>query len=71
MLSAGRRLTSDLYSMVYGEQYNVCGCWECQALITEMENPALATDRTPDIDARAKGVERRVSYYHAVEVSRK
>jgi hypothetical protein len=70
-LQEGRRATNDLYTMLYGEQYNVCGCWECQALITAMEDPSIRADWQPDMDTIASGVERRVEYYQAVEANRK
>jgi hypothetical protein len=70
-LQEGRRATNDLYTMLYGEQYNVCGCWECQALITAMEDPSIRADGQPDMDMIASGVERRVEYYQAVEANRK
>ncbi|RDW76826.1 uncharacterized protein DSM5745_06818 [Aspergillus mulundensis] len=60
------------YRLRYGEQYQVCLCWSCEAILEEVEE--LDDDEFGELDPQlgdlASRVERRVHYYREVEVAR-
>ncbi|RGP77135.1 hypothetical protein FLONG3_4650 [Fusarium longipes] len=69
-LGDGFAETRSLYRVHFGQEYRVCGCWDCQALSSELER-VLESGDTPDIDAIATKVKEDVYYHRAVEWSRR
>ncbi|KAK7227442.1 hypothetical protein V2G26_015445 [Clonostachys chloroleuca] len=67
-LENGFDRTADLYHKHFGKEYRICGCWECEALASAMEQ-AVKTGETdiPKITAEAR---ESVTYYRAVESER-
>ncbi|KAB8228654.1 uncharacterized protein BDW43DRAFT_212308 [Aspergillus alliaceus] len=69
--------THDLFSVVFGQQYHVCLCWDCEAISSAME--AFATKDDVDIvddfeleaDDFVQRVEEDVHYHRAVEIARR
>jgi hypothetical protein len=69
-LGDGFAETRSLYRVYFGQEYRVCGCWDCQALLTELER-VLESGGEPDIDTIAAKVKEDVFYHRAVEWSRR
>lgn len=53
--------------MRFGQEYHICGCWDCEALQSAIER----TSKGADLKAIAKQVGENVTYYRAVEVARR
>ncbi|KAE8376788.1 hypothetical protein BDV26DRAFT_282393 [Aspergillus bertholletiae] len=68
--------TNELFQITFGQQYEVCLCWDCQAILSAMEAFAINDDIDimDDVDGGAdsvvKKVEDDVRYYRAVEIAR-
>ncbi|ESU10063.1 hypothetical protein FGSG_03198 [Fusarium graminearum PH-1] len=69
-LGDGFAETRALYRVHFGQEYRACGCWDCQALLTELER-VLEKGESPDIDVIAMKVKEDVFYHRAVEWSRR
>ncbi|XEV03039.1 hypothetical protein FSHL1_008326 [Fusarium sambucinum] len=69
-LGDGFAETRSLYRVHFGQEYRACGCWDCQALLTELER-VLERGEEPDIDAIVARVKEDVFYHRAVEWSRR
>ncbi|OBS24492.1 hypothetical protein FPOA_05033 [Fusarium poae] len=69
-LGDGFTETRSLYRVHFGQEYRACGCWDCQALLTELEK-VLERGEEPDIDDIAARVKEDVFYHRAVEWSRR
>ncbi|KND89965.1 Glycine-rich domain-containing protein 2 [Tolypocladium ophioglossoides CBS 100239] len=69
-LGTGFDASQRLFQVHFGRQYRVCGCWDCEALLSALEDAARAG---PDADVDMAAVARRarddVTYYRAVEVA--
>ncbi|KNG82872.1 hypothetical protein ANOM_008522 [Aspergillus nomiae NRRL 13137] len=69
--------THDLFQMAFGQQYNVCLCWDCEAITSAMEAFAanddmdILDDIDCDADSIVKEVENDLRYYRAVEIARR
>jgi hypothetical protein len=66
-LDTGLQDTKSLYRMRFGQEYHTCGCWDCEALQSAIENAGKGADWK----AIAKQVGETVAYYRAVEVARR
>jgi hypothetical protein len=66
-LNVGMKDTMDLYRIRFGREYHICGCWDCEALQSAMEQAGTE----PNWDAIAHQVSDDVAYYRAVEVARR
>ncbi|ENH63158.1 hypothetical protein FOC1_g10009049 [Fusarium oxysporum f. sp. cubense race 1] len=62
--------TRRLYRVYFGQEYRACGCWDCQALFTELER-AIEDGQDVDMDKITAKVKEDVFYYRAVEWSRR
>ncbi|KAI1014633.1 hypothetical protein LB503_004108 [Fusarium chuoi] len=62
--------TRRLYRVYFGQEYRSCGCWDCQALLTELER-AVEDGQDVDMDKITAEVKEDVFYYRAVEWSRR
>ncbi|GAB1206069.1 hypothetical protein APSETT445_004750 [Aspergillus pseudonomiae] len=69
--------THDLFQVAFGQQYNVCLCWDCEAVTSAMEAFAanddmdILDDIDCDADSIVKEVENDLRYYRAVEIARR
>lgn len=70
-LDTGFETTRNLYRTRFVEDYPICGCWDCEALLSELEHPICTKDGSPDLDAMVKKVISDVAYCRHVEVSRR
>ncbi|KAH8591653.1 hypothetical protein B0O99DRAFT_690461 [Bisporella sp. PMI_857] len=63
------RETCLLYETQFKDEYNVCLCWICEALKSELERSHLGT--AVDLDVISKKVKDDVKYYKAFELNRR
>ncbi|KAF7592077.1 hypothetical protein BBP40_000743 [Aspergillus hancockii] len=69
--------THELFRVVFGQQYNICLCWDCEAILSAMEDFATSDDIDilDDLDSGADSVvekvEEEVRYHRAVEIARR
>ncbi|KAM5353714.1 hypothetical protein ACJ41O_000364 [Fusarium nematophilum] len=68
-LGDGFEETRRLFRMHFGQEYRVCGCWDCQALLTELEG--VDGGEELDVQGIAERVKEQVCYYRAVEWARR
>ncbi|KAH6879394.1 hypothetical protein B0T10DRAFT_496408 [Thelonectria olida] len=63
--------TRRLFRIHFGKEYQNCGCWDCEMLLSELER-AMDT-QTGDVDMKSitAKVKEQVAYYRAVEVARR
>lgn len=66
-LDSGLQDTKSLYRMRFGQEYHICGCWDCEALQSTIEKAGKGADW----GRIAKEVGEEVAYYRAVEVARR
>jgi hypothetical protein len=66
-LDTGLKGTKSLYRIRFGQEYHICGCWDCEALQSAIEEAG----KKPDWEGIAKQVGEDVAYYRAVEVARR
>ncbi|KAK0640824.1 hypothetical protein B0T16DRAFT_460967 [Cercophora newfieldiana] len=73
VLSNGAGDTRKLWRLAFGSEYRKCGCWDCEALLEEVERVLKEgkDENGPDMEAVAKRVDERVRYYRAVEAARR
>ncbi|KAK6359961.1 hypothetical protein TWF696_001084 [Orbilia brochopaga] len=69
-LDDGFTRTKELYRIRFGQEYNVCTCWDCEALLSAAEN-AWDPDKDIDESAIAKTVHEQLAYHRAAEVARR
>jgi hypothetical protein len=73
-LTDGFKDTRRLYRVHFGREYKVCGCWDCEALLSGVEEAMEArkeSGEVPDMAAVVRKVEDDVMYYRIVEVARR
>ncbi|KAL2856450.1 hypothetical protein BJY01DRAFT_203408 [Aspergillus pseudoustus] len=74
-LDNGFTSAEEWYRLAYGEQYQVCLCWTCEAILSAVEkldDDALASgEATASLSDLSQRVEREVHYYREVETARR
>jgi len=70
-LDDGFERTQNLFYVRFGKEYTICGCWDCESLLSALENPVCGANGQPDMDEIAKKVNSDVTYYRLVEVHRR
>ncbi|KAL2130156.1 hypothetical protein VTI74DRAFT_6811 [Chaetomium olivicolor] len=65
-LRRGSERTKELWSIRVGGEYEGCNCWDCEAVVT-----ALEEDQEIDVEEVVKKVAREVEYYRVVEMTRR
>ncbi|KAF4999578.1 hypothetical protein FGRMN_2326 [Fusarium graminum] len=63
--------TRRLYRVYFGQEYRACGCWDCQALLTELDGVLERGEEDVDMDKITAKVKDDVFYHRAVEWSRR
>ncbi|KAF4970070.1 hypothetical protein FSARC_2816 [Fusarium sarcochroum] len=65
--------TRRFYRVYFGQEYRACGCWDCQALLSELEKTVERGDEDVDVDMDkiAAKVKDDVFYHRAVEWARR
>jgi hypothetical protein len=69
ILNSGFTRTKDLYRIRFGQEYQVCNCWDCEALLSAVSSHSSETQ--PDNEAIARHVHENVAYHRAVEIARR
>ncbi|KAL4994943.1 hypothetical protein BDV10DRAFT_203459 [Aspergillus recurvatus] len=72
-LDDGFTCAEQCYKLQYGEQYQVCLCWSCEAILSAVEDldEDAFDDPDPQIGNLVTNIERRVHYYRELEIARK
>jgi len=70
-LDTGLKETRNLYRVRFGQEYLICGCWDCEALLSAVERSEKQSEEERDLESLAKEVGADVAYYRAVEVARR
>ncbi|KAJ6445096.1 secretory lipase [Purpureocillium lavendulum] len=68
-LNTGFDDTMKLWQVHYGTQYRTCGCWDCEALQSALDDAAKASVENVDMAGLARRAQKEVTYYRAVEVA--
>lgn len=71
-LNVGMDKTKELFQERFGERYNVCLCWDCEALVDALEK-ADEDDvlDTGDMQTWVQEAQKEVEYYRTVELARR
>ncbi|KAL5350558.1 hypothetical protein ACLOAV_004127 [Pseudogymnoascus australis] len=69
ILNPGFTKTKGLFRIRFGQEYEVCHCWDCEALLSAVSSHDSETP--PDNKAIARHVRDEVDYYRAVEISKR
>ena len=64
-----RRRTGDLYKRGFGEEYELCFCWDCEAVRAASEG--LEAGDEEGLEKVVEEVARNVTFHRAVEVARR
>jgi uncharacterized protein DUF1399 len=70
-LGDGFALSRKLFRVHFGAEYQVCGCWDCEALVDELEGFVKRRETDIHMPRVAKIVAKKVSFFRAVEVARR
>ncbi len=70
-LGEGFAKSSKHYRIQYGDEYEVCGCWDCETLQDAVEGLAGTAPEDVDMAEIARSAEERLRYYRAVEMARR
>ncbi|KAL2824487.1 hypothetical protein BDW59DRAFT_85330 [Aspergillus cavernicola] len=76
-LNPGFERTADLFRMRFGLVYSRCHCWDCETLLSAIEDSrsrsrSKSKPRGEDAEREiAREVHRRVAYFRAVEIARR
>lgn len=70
-LEDGFANTKALFQVRFGKSYPICGCWDCEALLSALESPVLDVKGEPDMEKIAQSVHYEVAYHRAVELARR
>ncbi|EAU31774.1 conserved hypothetical protein [Aspergillus terreus NIH2624] len=67
-LDNGFTSTEQWYRLKFGDQYQTCLCWHCEAILSAVEDADVTA---VDVDVIVQRVERQVHHYKEVEISRR
>lgn len=70
-LDDGFDKTKRLFRVHFGKEYKVCGCWDCEALLSALEHPEKDQDGIIKMESIVKDVADEVAYYRAIETARR
>ncbi|KAL4864375.1 hypothetical protein BDV12DRAFT_205754 [Aspergillus spectabilis] len=72
-LDGGFTNAEQWYRLRFGEQYQVCLCWSCEAVLSAVEelDEDILDEVDPPISGLVKAVDRRVHYYREAEIARR
>lgn len=69
VLKPGLTSTKDLFRIRFGQEYQICQCWDCEALLSAVSSHNSETP--PDNATIARLVHDEVAYFRAVEIARR
>jgi hypothetical protein len=67
-LSDGSGVTRNMWRVRYGTEYRVCGCWDCEGLVSVLESAEGEKNEMENIVRKVAG---QVMYHRAVEAARR
>lgn len=70
-LVLGYGSTRQLYQQHFGAEYRICGCWECELMISEMEKAVDLAPGNLHMDDIVQKIKEKMLFYRAVEVMRR
>jgi len=70
-LGEGYGATRVLYRRLFGTEYRICGCWECELLISEMEKVVHLEPAKVNMASIVDKVKKDMLFYRAVESMRR
>ena len=70
-LDDGMEKTKHLFRIRFGQEYLVCTCWDCQAVLSEVERVNQSGISQADKDVIAQTISRDVAFHRAVELARR
>jgi hypothetical protein len=70
-LDTGFEETKNLYRIHFGQDYQICGCWDCEALLSAVEMADEDADDEAALEVIVKRVKKDVAYYRTVEAARR
>ncbi|OCK78592.1 hypothetical protein K432DRAFT_435876 [Lepidopterella palustris CBS 459.81] len=68
-LNSGFTRTKDLYRIRFAQDYQVCNCWDCEALLSAITAQSSETQTNTSVTVRY--VYENVAYHRAVEIARR
>ncbi|KAI9158137.1 Glycine-rich domain-containing protein 2 [Paramyrothecium foliicola] len=57
------------YRVHFGVEYQICGCWDCEALLSAVEQAVGANEKDLDMSVIAQRALDEVTYYREVEIA--
>lgn len=69
ILNPGFTRTKNLFRIRFGQEYQVCHCWDCEALVSAATSHNSET--RPVYEAIARDVHDEVAHYRAVEIAKR
>jgi hypothetical protein len=71
VLGGGMEKTKQLFRIRFGQEYFLCNCWYCEAVLSEVEKLDQNRATQAQLDAIAQRVSLNVAYHRAVELARR
>jgi hypothetical protein len=72
VLDDGMQRTKELFFMRFGEEYDKCLCWDCETMVSVIEEADDSVSPVPEnVSSLAERVRKDVEYYRCVEISRR
>lgn len=71
VLEGGWEQTRGLWRIRFGTEYRVCGCWDCEALISAVASSGEGIGKGGVDEVKLKRVCDEVAYFKVVEVARR
>ncbi|KAH6983409.1 hypothetical protein BKA56DRAFT_583658 [Ilyonectria sp. MPI-CAGE-AT-0026] len=68
-LADGFLETRKLFKFYFMEEYDRCGCWECECLLEQVEQAVMNKKGGIDMDVIARNVEDEVTFHREMEVA--
>lgn len=69
VVKGGLQFTGEVFSMRFGQKYQVCLCWDCEAIVDAVER--MQEEDEGDVHETVKNVGENVVFYREVEVARR
>lgn len=69
-LGDGADKTRGLFRQKFGQEYRICGCWDCEALLSALEDFS-SDEEGLSMASIVANIKEKVAYYRAVEMSRR
>ncbi|KAH8423599.1 uncharacterized protein LDX57_001359 [Aspergillus melleus] len=71
VVKEGLQYTGEVFSMRFGQRYQVCLCWDCEAIVNAVEGMQEEEGEEGDVHEITKKVAEELVFYREVEVARR